>query len=233
MKNVIVSEDIKEKQYEEFIEELFNKIKRKNTQDDMLFISVTDDNGNLVAFLKPITFDYESIFPDCVYYMSKWRRENPSLSNSVFEVTDERTKNWLYKLILNRKDRLLFFIDDLQNNHIGHIAYSSFNFKNMTAEIDAVLRGEKSPVPGLMTFTIKSMIRWAKKNLKLSNIQLRVSDNNEKALALYRRCGFVTISRIPLFRRELDNEVRWDEDDTRDESEADRFEFLMRYEANE
>lgn len=213
--------------FEDYITKLFDKMKRKNVTDDMVLIPVVDDNGILEAFLKPITFDYETIFPDCVYYMSKWRRENPSLSNSIFTVTDERTKNWLDNLILKRKDRLLFFIDTPDNRHIGHIAYSSFDFENKTAEIDAVLRGEKA-LPGVMTKTVKAMIRWAWANLKLNHLQLRVNDDNRKAIALYERCGFVPVSRIPLFRRELEGEVRWDEDDSRDSSEAERFEWLMR-----
>lgn len=215
------------KSYESYIGDLFDKIKRKNLSDDMILIPVLNDEGAIEAVLKPITYDYERLFPDCVYYMSKWRRENPSLSNSVFTVTDERTKNWLDNLILRRKDRLLFFIDTLDNKHVGHIAYSSFNFKKRTAEIDAVLRGEPL-LPGIMTKTIKSMIKWADKNLRLLNLQLRVNDDNPKAIALYERCGFERISRIPLFRRELDGEVRWDEDEGRDESEAEKFELLMR-----
>lgn len=218
-----------DKEFEEYIGQLFDKIKRVDVNDEMMLIPVVNDEGNAEAFLKPITYDYETLFPDCVYYMSKWRRENPSLSNSVFTVTDERTKKWLDNLILRRKDRLLFFIDTIDNRHIGHIAYSSFDFTSRTAEIDAVLRGEDI-LPGIMTKTIKSMIKWADKNLLLQNLQIRVNDDNSKAIALYERCGFKAISKIPLFRRELDGETRWDEDEDRDLTEAERYELLMRRE---
>lgn len=214
-------------EYEKYISELFDKIKRKDASDDMVSIPVVNDDGYIEAILKPITYDYERLFPDCIYYMSKWRIENPTLSNSVFQVTDERTKNWLDNLILKRKDRLLFFIDTLDNKHIGHIAYSSFDFVDRTAEIDAVLRGEDI-LPGIMTKTINSMIRWADNNLLLSSLQLRVNDDNTRAIALYERCGFEAVSRIPLFRRELEGEIRWDEDKNRDINEAERFELLMK-----
>ena len=207
---------------------LFNRYKRKNGEDEFISIPIEDDNS-IMGFLKPITYGYDNVFPETVSLMSKWRKENPSLSNSIFEITDERTKKWLDRLILERADRLLFFIDELDGRHVGHIAYSSFDFENRTCEIDAVLRGEEVRVKGIMTYTIMSMIRWLNNHLKLDAIQLRVNEDNEKALNLYHRCGFIEIKRIPLYRRELEGEIRWDEDENRDPQEAERYELLMRY----
>lgn len=215
--------------YKAYISELFDSLKRKNLFDEYRSLPLLDKDAKIVGFLRPLTFDYEIIYPEAVSLISKWRRENPTLSNSVFEVTDQRTKKWIDELILRRKDRILFFIDDLQGHHVGHIAYSSFDFQNKTAEIDAVLRGERASVHGIMTMAMKSMLYWAEKNLSLNSIQLRVNENNDKAIALYTRCGFEKISRLPLFRRELENEIRWDEDPSRDISEAERFELLMQY----
>jgi len=206
--------------------ELFNKMKRINASDEYVCIPILDSKKHIVGLLKPITYDYKELYSDIVPIMSRWRRDNPSLSNSVFKVTEERTTRWLDELILKRGDRLLFFIDELDGRHVGHIAYSSFDFDNKTAEIDAVLRGENSKVKGIMTFTIKAMLDWAERNLALQNIQLRVNEDNEKAISLYERCGFKIIKKIPLFRREMADEIRWDEDPERNESEAERFEYV-------
>ena len=203
-------------------------MKRLNPNDDFVCIPIINDKGNTVGFLKPVTFDYEILFPTVVSLCSKWRRENPSLSNSIFEITDERTKRWIDNLILKRKDRLLFLIDDLDGNHIGHCAYSTFDFEKRIAELDAFCRGEVCKIPKLMKCVDKAMIRWAKDNLKLEALQLRVNEDNDWSILLHKRCGFEIVSRIPLFKRVLEGEVRWDEDDTRDEKEADKYEFLMR-----
>lgn len=219
-------------EFERYIASLFDRIKRKDPSDSYLCIPVLNHENQTVGLLKPVCFDYKDMFPGCIFLLSKWRRENPSLSNSVFEVTDARTEKWLENLVLARPDRILFFIDELDGTHIGHIAYSSFDFENKTAEIDAVLRGRSSTVRGLMTFAVRAMVRWAEKYLNLNCIQLRVSDGNERAVSLYQRCGFRCISKIPLFRRELEGETRWDEDKMRNPSEAERYEILMRYEGD-
>lgn len=215
-----------------YVSELFDNIKRCDPAKNYVCIPILNNENKIVGLLKPITLDYKQMYPECVRLISKWRRENPSLSNSIFEVTDDRTEQWIDRLILDRKDRLFFFIDELDGKHIGHIAFSSFDYENQTAEIDAVLRGEKGNVDGIMTFTIRAMIRWLRENVELRYIQLRVNDDNKRAINLYHRCGFKEVSRIPLYRRELKDEIRWDEDRNRNPSEAERFEFLMRYEEN-
>ncbi len=215
--------------YETFIFELFNLYKRKNVLDPMICFPIVDCNEEIVGMLKPISFDYKKIFPESIELLGKWRKENPSISNSKFEITNERTKNWLENLILNRKDRILFYIDDLQNQHIGHIAFSSFNFSNRTAEIDCVLRGITDVLPGIMTFAVKTMVQIAFNQLKVDKLYLLTNEDNYKAIRLYQRCGFNIIDRIPLFRKELDNEVRWDADEARNINEAERFEVKMIY----
>lgn len=216
-------------EYQDFITNSFDKIKRFNKKNEYLCIPILNDMQTIVGLIKPITYDYNILYPDCIDVMSKWRRENPSLSNSVFDVTNERTQNWIENLILKRKDRLLFFIDDLNNNHIGHIAYSSFDFKENSAEIDAVLHGEKGNIPGIMTYSVKAMLYWGRTYLHLRNIYLLTNDDNVRAIQLYERCGFKTIGRIPLYKRVLKDEIRWDADESRNEDEAERFEIRMKY----
>lgn len=216
-------------EFKTHIVNIFDKYKRKNVNNVIYYIPILNENAEIIGILKPITYDYSTIFPNCIELMSKWRRENPSLSNSIFEVTDARTRKWIDDLILRREDRLLFLIDDLENNHLGHIAYSSFDFLNQTAEIDAVLHGEHDGVHNIMTYTIKAMIQWGFNELSLSDIYLVTNDDNERAINLYQKCDFKIIGEIPLYRRELENEIRWDADDTRDVSEAERFEVRMKY----
>lgn len=220
--------DLNEK-YDEYISNLFNLYKRKNVFDPMICFPIINDKEEIIGLLKPIPFDYRRMYPESITLLGKWREENPSLSNSVFVITNERTENWLDNLILKRKDRILFYIDDLSNCHLGHIAFSSFDFQNMTAEIDCVLRGRKNILPGIMTFAVHTMVRIAFDKLKLKKLYLVTNEDNIKAIQLYERCGFHIIDRIPLFRRELENEVRWDADEIRDVSEAERFEVKMVY----
>lgn len=220
---------MKEEEYTRFITSQFDCMKRKNPQLFYICIPILNENSLVIGFLKPITFDYKRIYPECIQLFGQWRAENPSLSNSLFEITDERTEKWLDHLILKRKDRLLFLIDDLSNNHIGHIAFSSFNHNKQSAEIDCVLRGVKDASPGIMTYALRAMIRFGQDTLKLKELYLVTNENNQNAINLYKRCYFKIIDRIPLFRKELVDEIRWDPDETRGINEAERFEVKMKY----
>lgn len=216
-----------ELEYENYITNLFNSVKMKDGGVDLRSIPVRID-GKIVAMLQPITYEYMDIFPEIVSLCGKWRKNNPTAANTDFEITDERTKRWLDLFILERKDRLLYIIDDVAHNHIGHIGFSSFNFASRTAEIDAVLRGENTDIKGLMTACVNTLKIWADKYLDLQALEVRTNEDNERAIRLYERCGFKITERIPLYRRELENEVRWDEDPTRDPKEAELFEVRMR-----
>lgn len=219
-------------EYEEYISELFDSVKMKNGGWDIRCIPIRID-GKVVAMLRPITYDYMDVFPEIVSLCGKWRKNNPSAANTDFEITDERTKRWIDYYILERKDRLIYIIDDLRHNHIGHIGYSSFDFAKKTAEIDAVLKGETTEIKGLMTATVKALIEWSKVYLRLEHLEVRTNEDNARAIKLYERCGFRTVERIPLYKRVMNDEVRWDEDSNRDPNEADLFEVKMRYFQNE
>ena len=217
------------KNYKEFIKCKFDNFKRKDTKLPMICFPIVNDKQDVVAFLKPIPKDFRIIFPGLIQLLGRWRKENPSLSESIFEITDKRTENWLDNLIINRDDRLLFLIDSVDNLHIGHIAYSSFNYIDKSAEIDCVLRGVKNACPGLMTYAVKTMLKWGYSEFKIKKFYLSTSKDNTKAIDLYKRCGFKIIKEIPLVRHELLNEVRWDPSEEENVIESEKYAVKMKY----
>lgn len=213
--------------FEEKVHTTFRTLKRFDKHGDYICIPILDDKEDIIGMLKPICKDYRTMYPGCVSLLGKWRASNPSLSNSVFTVTNERTMHWLDNLVLANPDRMFFLIDDLQNNHLGHIALSHFDYVNESGFIDSVLRGERCTVHNLMYHTVMSLQRWMVHKLGCKHIYLVTNTDNDRAINLYKRCGFVPIKREPLFRCEMENEVRWDADPDRNPSEAERYEYLM------
>lgn len=216
-------------EYRVFIKNTFNSYKCKNKYDILKCLPVYDEEDKILAFLRPITSDYRQTIHDCAEIMGKWRKENPSISHSSFKITKERTEDWLDNLIIGRDDRLLFMIQLLNGDLIGHVGYSSFNYKTQTAEIDSILRGVKEVYPGIMTYSIKTLIWWGKEILKLKNIELSTDENNSKAISLYERCGFKYISRKPLIKVVLEDEIRWNSANDLNIKNADRYDVIMRY----
>jgi len=161
--------------------------------------------------------------------MGDWRAQNPSISNSTFDITIERTERWLDNLIIGRDDRLLFLIQMLNGEYVGHVGYSSFNYDLELAEIDSILRGVKNAYPGIMTYSIRTLLWWGKNVIKLKEIELSTEEDNEKSMALYERCGFIIKKKKALIKVVKEDEVRWDPAENEDMENAERYSIVMKY----
>lgn len=181
------------KKYELFIKDIFDSFKCKNKNDLLKCIPIYDDKNSICGYLVPIIKDFQTVMPSCASLFAQWRNENPSMSADSFTATAPGTEKWLDNLIIGRDDRILFLIISVDLLKIGHIGYSSFVFDEKCCEVDAVLRGEKSIMPGMMTFALRALIDWGLERLELENIRLRVFSDNLNAIKFYKRNGFYII----------------------------------------
>lgn len=196
---------------------VLDRYKRKNPADALILIPVLDGLNQTFAFLRPITADYLQTIPNCVSLFSRWRAENPSLSLARFTITDERTKNWLDRLVVQNDNRVIFLIVDCEGEPLGHIGFANFREKGKIAEVDSVLRGRKECYPKLMEYAMTALVAWGKQELKLQAVDLEVWAQNEHAIRFYKRCGFVEDRLIPLRRVQEADEIKWVPDESLNE----------------
>ena len=161
--------------------------------------------------MKPVIKEYKVVAPHYIQMLSQWRKDNPIISLGAFEITDSRTERWLDNLVIGRDDRILFILEDLEGLEIGHLGYSSFDYSRKECEIDKVLRAVKAVVPGVMHFAMESLLYWGMSDLKLERIILKVLSDNHHAIKFYESLGFSYIGTIPLYKRRLSDETRWEE----------------------
>lgn len=175
-------------------------------------IPVYKDNIK-IALLIPLMQEnliYNEENKKIVKLLGKWREQN-SRWFDIFKVTEEGTKKWLKEKVIDCDDRILFLIKTMDGLVVGHIGFYRFDFKDYSCELDNVMRGEKTEIPGLMTYVTKTILDWAFERLKLKSITLRTFSDNEKAIALYERCGFKKVKDIPLEKIVGKDSVRWEE----------------------
>ena len=162
--------------------------------------------------------------------LAEWRDKANIWFPSQFKVTFEGTKKWAHEQLINKKDRILFFLQvEGEKEPFGHIGFYRFDYGKKSCEIDNVIRGENSERSrGGMTTGLQILIDWTFKYLSIDNLYLKVFSDNTRAINLYERLGFSEVNRAPLFKSINNGVVSWVEDDNRKES-TDRYFVTMKY----
>lgn len=179
-------------------------------------------------FLYPITKEYKTDIPELIEVMTRWRKENPTLSDNVFVPTVERTERWLDNSIVPDDDKILFLILDEKKNLIGHIGLCNFDYCTRCVEIYSVLRGVKNAYKGIMEQSLRTLLDWAEKDLEMEKFILSTREGNDKAIRLYEKVGFVICDKIPLKKLVLEDEVKWIPSENKTER-AEKHRIIMEY----
>lgn len=196
----------------EYMQYVIGKIREYKCLDgfkDLKCLDIKNTAGKTVAKLRPITVGSDLDKPEWVHLLTEWRRENPLLSENEFVPTEDRTKRWLNKTIIDSNDKILFMILDMSGNAIGHIGLSNFDYDNRKAVIYSVLRGVQGVIAGVMELSLRSLINWSKSELGIEKFELSTQKINERAIRLYKKVGFEIVETIPLKKVLLADEVQW------------------------
>lgn len=189
---------------------IFNKFKRKSINDLLLSIPVYSQSGRVICFLVPITFDFQQTMPSIIELITLWKLQNPTISNSIMDITSKMTKEWIKKYVLQIQDKVIFMIKDINNKYLGYIGYASFDWEGQQCQIDSVLRGIKNVIPRLMEYCVKRLIQFGFEQLNLKNIALTTDSVNTHAINFYQNIGFKEIYRIPMELIEINQkQKRW------------------------
>ncbi|MDX1949525.1 MAG: GNAT family N-acetyltransferase [Rickettsiales bacterium] len=182
---------------------------KANKTDSAAQIEIRDGD-KLVGKLIPITT--ETLKDDeKISLLTNWRKDNQNAFPSQFSVTFEGTKTWTEKQLLQQKDRILYFVSDEKNQLIGHVGLFRFDYHKKACELDNIVRGVNGVAKGLMLLACQEIIKFAKNELQVSEIYLRVFSDNQPALKLYDKIGFEEILRIPLRKEEEEGNIFWKE----------------------
>lgn len=170
-----------------------------------------------VALLRPVATSRERLNPDDVRVLTEWRNRNVRAFLTEFQADEDRTEKWLAEMVGPDDTRILFMVDDLEGRTVGYIGLAFIDWDAGWGEADAVVKGGETP-PGTMTKALHVLLDWAREQLGLSNLGVRVRSDNT-ALEFYRKAGFREERRVPLRKIEEEGMTRWVEDPSRDPGE--------------
>ena len=162
------------------------------------------------ALLRPIASVPGHTDPTDVRLLSEWRNRHVTRFLTEFDAHDVRTRHWLEGPIHANEGKLLFMLDTLDGERLGHLGLGFIDWRRGYGEADAIVSGGASP-PGLMKLGLRTLLAWARSQLGLSELAVRVRSDNP-ACEFYRKVGFVEFRRVPLGVRVEPGLTEWFED---------------------
>lgn len=161
-------------------------------------------------FLRPVTSHSNLLDLDDVKCLTVWRNRHVHSFLTEFESTDEQTAKWLTQIVHPDDTRILFIIEDLSSKPVGCMGIANIDWKKSFVEADAIISDGSTP-RGLMSVALRTVLRWARGQLGLRNISVRVLSDNP-ALIFYKKVGFVEVKRVPLRSTQKLGITSWVED---------------------
>lgn len=195
--------------FRERVEKIFKNLKlEKKTTAPAILYDVLPNGEKLMVFV--ITGDMLEK-DKTIRLLAKWRDKSNIWFPAQFRVTFEGTKKWAKEQLLDKKDRILFFLKiDSQKEPFGHIGLYRFDFFEKSCEIDNVIRGkDNKQTKGGMSISLQLLIDWTFKYLLIKRLYLRVFSDNERAVSFYNRLGFLELDRTPLVEKRENNITSW------------------------
>lgn len=163
----------------------------------------------LRAVLRPIATVPGALDAEDVRLLTEWRNRHVERFLTEFVATNARTAAWLSGTIHTNGNKMLFMLESPEGTRLGHLGIGFIDWRGGYGEADAIVSGGASP-PGLMKLALQTLLRWAREQLGLAHLAVRVRSDNP-AVAFYRRVGFVEHRRTPLVAEDQPDGRTWRE----------------------
>ena len=184
------------------------------------FMKIKFDDANVS--LRPVDESDETI-----KLLTEWRNKYWDGFYEKFTTTEERTRKWVRKQIIENPERILFLII-LNGEKIGHYGANRYDEKTNLAELDNAIRGVRKSHPGLIVKVEMALLQWMFDDLKLSKVRARIWSDNYKALDLHAQTGCRIVGNVPFKRTRTGDDLRYEEIQLKSEMEfADRYELIV------
>ena len=137
------------------------------------------------------------------------RKKYRKMFATDFEMTEDKTRNWIKKLILENPERILFMIY-FDNKKIGCIGNGGYDKKNNSSRLDNMMKDPLCNLPGAMTIVEKVYLKWMFDDLKLSKITGFLFSDNSRMMKIHKKCGWITTDVVPIKKIFTEEETRWE-----------------------
>ena len=164
------------------------------------------------ALLRPVATATDKLNAADARLLSEWRNRHVKSFLTEFDSHEERTMRWLSTTVAADPGKILFMVDTIDGQSVGHVGLVFIDWERGYVEADAIVRGGVAR-KGLMTLALRTLLDWARYSLELNDIWVRVRSDNP-ALAFYEKAGFREHKRVALVANSDGSDVSWTEDES-------------------
>lgn len=126
--------------------------------------------------------------------INKWRNDEnliEQLGAPFRFINLDVDEKWYESYMVNRNTTVRCAIVAEENEILGLISLTSVDYMNQSAELHIMIGNNENQGKGIGTFAVNEMLKHAFNNLNLHRIELTVLEENERAIHLYEKVGFV------------------------------------------
>ena len=161
------------------------------------------------ALLRPVATSNFFLNSEDIKKLTDWRNLFVKAFLTEFQATEAQTKKWLVEIVGPNPNKILFMVDDINSNTFAYMGIDYIDWNKKYGEADAIVRGEQAP-HGTMKLALLTLLDWAKNQLGLKEIGIRVLSDNT-ALEFYHKVGFRDTVRVPLRKVHDKEKICWKE----------------------
>jgi len=146
---------------------------------------------------------------ETVVLLTKWREMYRNNFGTDFSISEQKTREWLRKGVLENPDKIVFVIY-VENRKIGIISTAEYDEKTNSAILDTMMKDPTYKLPGLMTTIEKVYLKWMFDELNLSKITGFLFSDNKKMMNIHQKCGWTIIDIVPIQKISTDEGTKWE-----------------------
>ena len=170
-------------------------------------------DSNIIIYFKEdvIRLDLVDTNNDTIDLLYNLRKKYRDMFATDFQMTKEKTRNWIKKIILGSQDRILFIIS-INNRKIGCIGHGGYNENENSSQLDNMMKDPSCKISGIMTIVEKVYLKWMFEFFELSKITGYLFSDNEKMMSLHRECGWKLLDKVPITKKIENDYSIWEID---------------------
>ena len=126
--------------------------------------------------------------------INKWRNNEELISHlgaPYRYINLEVDEKWYESYMKNRNNCVRCSIVDENDQVLGLVSLVSIDYMNQSAEFHLMIGNKENRGKGIGTFATKEMLKHAFFNLNLHRVELTALEDNEPAMRLYEKIGFI------------------------------------------